>query len=77
MGVSTSMVSLGNLGLAGIWCIIRDCAQNVVGVVCGLVGICDSTKAETMALVMGGCVRKKSLGVFGSIVEGDSAVAVS
>lgn len=45
--------SFGNLWLAGSGCIICDCFCNVVCVVCGPIDICDSIKAEVLALLIG------------------------
>lgn len=45
--------SLGNPGEAGYGCIVQDENEKVIMVCCGLVGICDSTKAECLGLLVG------------------------
>lgn len=68
--------SLRNPGLTGCGGIIRDSDNNMVLIVVGPVEVCDSTKAKTMAFLMG--LRElKYLGLIGGIVEGDSSVVIT
>lgn len=42
-----------NLGQVGFGCMIQDHYSKVIRVICGPLGICDSVKAEAMALLLG------------------------
>jgi len=67
--------SEGNLGLAGFGCVVRDCHGSIVCVIAGSIGSCDSTKAESMELLMG--LRElKNLKFSKVSVEGDSLVVI-
>lgn len=67
--------SKGNSGPVGFGCVLRDRSGAIVWFCCGLLGVCDWTKAEVMALLMG--LRElKKLGLHASLVVGDSATVI-
>lgn len=67
--------SKGNPGPAGFGCVICDHNGNISLVLSGLLEYCNSTRAETMGMLMG--IRElKKLGASGAIIEGDSAVVI-
>lgn len=68
--------SKGNPGKADFGCVIRDHDHNMIRVICGPLGACNATQAESNGLLMG--LREiKRLKLRGYEVEGDPAVVIS
>lgn len=66
---------MGNLGLSGFGCVIRDSIGEIVRVVAGPIKVADFTMAEVMGLLMG--LREiRDLNLKVPLVEGDSSVVV-
>lgn len=53
-----------------------DPSSKVSRALSGLLGVCDSIKAEAMSFLMG-LLELKQLGIFDCLVEGDSSIVVS
>lgn len=71
----TDGASKGNLRLGGSRFVFCDPRSQIIWVICGLVGSYDSTKDETIGLLMG--LRElKKMRDCGSIVEGDSFTSI-
>lgn len=67
--------SKGNPSLVGFGCVICDHNGNICKVCCGPLEECNSTKSETMGMLMG--LRELSkMRVTGAIIESDSAVVI-
>lgn len=62
--------SKGNPGPIGFRCVLDDSNGNVIHMTRGPLGVCDSTKAAAIGLLMGLC-KLKSLGIRDCIVEGE------
>lgn len=63
--------SKGNHGLAGFGCVVRDHNGNIIRVLCGPLGVCNSPKAKALSLLMG--LRElKKMGISSCSIEGDS-----
>lgn len=69
-------LSFGNPGPAGFGCVACDDLSDMVFVLCGPLGRCDSTKAELFGLLEG-LHMLKELGIYGCPVVGGSKVVVS
>lgn len=67
--------SIGNLGLGGFGCVIRDCNGTIIQAICGPLGVCNSLKAEALGLLFG-LHELKPMGVMACCVLGDSNVVI-
>lgn len=65
-----------NSGSVGFGCVLYDWYGHVIRVISGLLGVCDSTKVESMWLLVG-LHEIKKLGIGGCIVERDSGVVIA
>lgn len=64
-----------NLGPGGFGGVIRNSSSHVICVICGPLAKCESTKAETIGLLMD-LQELKKMGAYGTMVEGDSSSVI-
>lgn len=67
--------SKGNLRPASFGCVNRNHNSKVMRVICCPLGVCDSTEAEAMGLLLGLC-EQRIMEARGCVVEADSAVVI-